>query len=181
MTLRWFCISTRANQEDAIVEELKAQNLRGYCPHAIRWRKVRKRQRAANGSNRKRVVRCAFPGYMFVKIDLDHHVRVVRAIDGVFDFVRAGALPVPMPERHIEMMERAEQLHQYDDLRAHTAQLADYLGRLVRVEDGPMIGLCGSVQRILNEERVEVGLQVNGKVVVVSMPVAFIGDVQYED
>ncbi|WP_457570320.1 transcription termination/antitermination protein NusG [Desulfurobacterium sp.] len=97
-----------------------------------------------------------YPGYMFIKADLDNRVRsTVRAVPRVLGFVSTGGEPVVVPESEIvAMRERLEKGV------PKVTKLKFDKGDRVKIKEGPFIGFEGVISEI-DAEREKVIVLVN--------------------
>lgn len=98
-TAQWYAVYTRARHEKSVVAQLRWWNVCTFLPLVSalhRW------------SDRRQVVDVPlFPGYVFVQIVYEHDSRlsVLRAA-GVVRFVGFNGMPVPIPDKQIENIQR---------------------------------------------------------------------------
>ena len=88
-----------------------------------------------------------FPGYVFVRVNQTHRVRVLE-LPGVVSIVGAARRPAPLPDGDIEALKNGIHLINAEPHR--------YLqiGERVRVRSGPLQGMSGILVRRKNSVRV---------------------------
>jgi transcription antitermination factor NusG len=107
-----------------------------------------------------------FPSYFFAKFDLAARFRAVKHANHVIGVVGFGGTPVPLPEGIIVEL-RAEMQGQEVREVSHGVQVGD----TVEVAEGPMRGLKGIVESVVNsEERVKILLEFLGRQSLVEVP-----------
>ncbi|HVT26798.1 MAG TPA: transcription termination/antitermination NusG family protein [Lacipirellulaceae bacterium] len=149
---RWFLVHTRARSEHKAEHHLHAQGFGTYLP------RIRKTVRHAR---RLTTVQApAFPRYLFIVLDLgrDRWLSVSSTV-GVSSLVSCNDRPVPVPVGIVETMIRQSN----NDLTRLDANLM--VGEKVRVLLGPFADLVGSLERLDDDGRVRVLLELMGSVV----------------
>lgn len=158
----WYAVTTHLRAEKraalAIMDALKDRDiwrdLAVYLPCETRWiRHARKTER---------VTRPLFPRYLFVCIR-DEHVHLVKASDGVLDFVRASGRPRQFPPSRLYEIREAEEAGEYDATRAEEFDGPFTAGDAVEVSLGKFTGWPGKVLKMTSESRVKVLLSMFGK------------------
>lgn len=152
----WYVIETKRYREQVASAFLGQQGIRSYLPRIAQW------PRPAVGSD----VAPLFPGYLFVRLQLEQDfLRVTRMI-GVKTFVTFGGAPVPLREDAIELLRSREGA---DGLIRCAATSLGH-GE-VRVVDGPFRGLTAVLdQRMGPRDRVRVLLHVLQRQTTVELP-----------
>lgn len=86
----WCAVSTQVNAEDKAVFHLMRQGFKVLLPKHLK--------RRAHARKVEWVPRPLFPGYLFVEIDPDISPwRAIRSTIGIFDVIRFGEKPAPVP------------------------------------------------------------------------------------
>lgn len=129
----WYAVSVFPRHEKHVAQFLEARGVSYLLPlySSLRYWKDR----------RKQIDMALFPGYVFVNIELEHRVGVLR-LPGVARFVTFQGLPAVIPEHEIQAIGVS--------VKAGVAmQPHPYLqkGRRVRVRNGPMAGVEGILVR----------------------------------
>lgn len=90
----WCAVNTQVNAEDKAVFHLMRQGFSVLLPKHLK--------RRAHARKIEWVPRPLFPGYLFVEIDLESSPwRAIRSTVGIFDVIRFGDKPAPVPKQVI--------------------------------------------------------------------------------
>ena len=104
-------------------------------------------------SDRNKTVDCPFfPGYVFCRIDLDHRLSAVST-PGFLYIVSCGSKPTPVDEIEIARIRAVVQ----SGLSA-LPLAALTVGQKVRLVQGPLAGLEGTLLEVRKERRIYVGI-----------------------
>ena len=142
-----YAVKVRSRGEESVANSLRD---RGYEVLAPTYTELRAY------SDRTRKVSCAlFPGYVFVRMDPAHMLRLIST-DGVSYVVRSGRGIEPLTAdetRSIEALCRME--------KTRPCEPCNFLavGQRVVVEAGPLAGLEGVLVRVSGVERVVVAIE----------------------
>jgi transcription antitermination factor NusG len=143
--LRWYVAAVSPRHERVVATNLKMREVTYFLPL---YRSVRRWK-----DRRKELDMVLFPGYVFVKLDLRHRLRVLQS-PGVLSFVTFQGHPVPLEDFEVQSLAiglgaglRAEP-HPY--LRP---------GRRVRVVRGPLANIEGTLIR--RKERLHLVLSID--------------------
>lgn len=130
--LSWVVAQLRPNMLLKACKHLENQNFEYFAP--TRFETIN----AGNGF--KRIERLLFPGYIFVRCDVDtKDLSALKATIGLSRVVRGmGDGPGIIPDGFMEELNRAS------DLSASTRALLKQ-GDMVRVIDGPFVGMVGEI------------------------------------
>jgi len=91
----WCAVNTQVNAEDKAVFHLMRQGFKVLLPKHLK--------RRAHARKVEWVPRPLFPGYLFVEIDPESSPwRAIRSTIGIFDVIRFGEKPAPVPENVID-------------------------------------------------------------------------------
>ena len=136
---RWYAAYTRANHERRVAGQLLERGVENYLPQYESVRKWKDRS--------VRLQMPLFPGYVFVQLAMRNRLKVLQ-VPGVVHLVGFAGRPVAVPDDEFARIRgflgqglRAEP-HPY--LRA---------GRRVRVINGPLVGMEGTLLRKKNRTR----------------------------
>jgi transcription antitermination factor NusG len=154
---RWYAIYTLPRHEKVIADRLILRDVETFLPL---YRAVRRWNR-----RRAEVELPLFPGYVFVKIFLNHKVRVLSH-PGVVGFVNFNGKPASLPDDEIETLRSALALCKAEPYPFLTA------GREVKVTSGPLAGLEGRVLRRKGKLRVVVSIQLIERAIVLELDAA---------
>ena len=124
---------TCVHHEKKVAEQINRRNLPCFLPLYRSMRRWKDRQ--------KQIELALFPGYVFVRMSLQHKLRVLD-LPGVVSFVSFNGKPAELPAEEIEALRhrlsRDLQVEPHPYLRT---------GRRVRVRSGALEGLEGIVVR----------------------------------
>ena len=126
--MEWYVLQSKPMKEALLCEQLSLRGIDGYYPCI--------RVRAANPRARK--VRAYFPGYVFIRLDLEQmpasHVRWTPGAAGIVSF---DGVPSYIPEALIAAIRR-----RVDEINAMGGEALARLrpGDAVTVQDGPFRG-----------------------------------------
>jgi transcription antitermination factor NusG len=138
--LPWYVAYSRPRHEKHVAHQLEERGVRSFVPLYTSVRRWKDR--------RKRLELPLFPGYVFVQIELQSKLELLR-LPGVVDFVRFQGKPVPVLTCEIETLRRglavAAMVHPHPYLQA---------GRKVRIRRGALEGVEGIVVRRKGQMRV---------------------------
>jgi transcription antitermination factor NusG len=130
---RWYAAYTCANHEKKVAEQLHSLCVEHFLPSYQIVRRWSDRQ--------VRLQLPLFPGYIFVRLALCDHLTVLK-IPGVARLVGFGQYPTALPNEEIEILRKGL-------TGGLCAQPHPYLsvGRRVRINNGPLAGMEGILQR----------------------------------
>jgi transcription antitermination factor NusG len=160
MQKRWYAVQTLARAEKQAERHLIFQGFTVFAP--LIWRKVRHaRQCKVSGAP-------LFPGYIFVALDpCRDRWSSINGTVGVLGLIRAGNLPLPLPVGLIEALASAQRSG------AQTGGAETFkINQPVRMGTGPFSDLIGRIQRLDAQGRVQVLLDIMGRVVAVRTTLA---------
>ena len=130
--LAWYVISTKARLEQFAQEQLNRRAVETFLPRIIEPGRI----------GIKPVIAPLFPGYLFVRIDLDLQYFDVVWTPGVRKFVGFGALPCPVDDAVVDFLfARGGQEGILRPLPIFKE------GDMVRIKHGPFEGLVGIIER----------------------------------
>jgi transcriptional antiterminator RfaH len=164
-SVQWYVVHTQQHQEARAQVNLRRQGFATYLPVY---------QRARRHAGRiETVIRPLFPRYMFVAIDIQRERwRSVNSTFGVSSLVSAGDEPLPVAEEVVEEIRARE-----DDKGLVKIGLPAGIGpgSAIRLIDGIFADARGVLERVADQRRVSVLLQLLGRNVRVFVPSASIG------
>lgn len=148
MTLRWYALRTKPRKEDVVWQQLRTQEVEHYYP----------RVRVHPVNPRARKVKPYFPGYMFIRVDLDEKgISAFKWMPNSLGLVSFGGEPAPIPDNLIyELKQRIQEIAEaggeiFDGLQT---------GDKVQIHEGPFAGYEAIFDaRLDGKERVRVLLQ----------------------
>lgn len=141
----WFALYTRHQHEKSVVEILSGKDVKVFLPlyHAAhRWK-----------DRIKQLSLPLFPNYVFVFAGPEERGRILST-PGVYDFVRHGGSPAPIPSGQIEAVRRVV-------ASGASVEPHPYLrcGDRVRLKTGPLEGIEGILVRKKNFYRLVVSVE----------------------
>lgn len=147
---RWYVVRARTRREAGAEAHLCAQGFRVFLPRVTR---------TVRHARQLRTVRTpAFPGYLFVALDLERdRWRSVNGTSGVLSLIMGDDSPMPVPEGVVEAL-----VGYVDDrgLCRFDRDLAE--GQSIRVIAGPFAEAIGQLVKLDAHGRVRVLLEIMG-------------------
>ncbi len=137
----WFALYTRHQHEKAVAQLLCRKGVEIFLPlynAAHRWK-----------DRIKQLSLPLFPNYVFVLAGYDRNIDIdILQTPGIYDFVRRGGLPAPIPGEEIDAVRRVVE-------RGLSVEPHPFLksGDRARVKSGPLEGLEGILIRKKNFHR----------------------------
>lgn len=163
--LRWYVVHTQPNREARADLNLRRQGFATYLPRYVRRRRHARRH--------EMVARPLFPRYLFVALDpARDRWRAVHSTFGVNHLVLAGDEPLPVPGGVVEEIRARENDEGFVKLGL-PAGIGP--GSQVRLVDGIFADATGVLERVADERRVAILLELLGREVRVFVPAACIG------
>jgi transcription antitermination factor NusG len=144
-TRQWFAAYTTSSHEKRVAEHCQVRDIESFLPvyqSTRRWR---------NGCT-VNLERPLFPGYVFVRVNQQHRVRVLD-LPGVVSIVGTARQPAPLPDADIEALRNG--IHRVN------AEPRAYLqaGDRAKIRNGPLAGMTGILVRKKNNLRVILTLE----------------------
>jgi len=156
----WYVVHTELNGEARAELNLRRQGYHTYLPRYLRSRRHARRTQL--------VPRPLFPRYLFVALDLARdRWRSIPSTFGVLQIVLAGERPAPVPVGIVEQIKARETDDGYVALGLPRGVA---LGSRVRIVDGVFADSKGIVERISDDRRVAVLLEMLCREVRVFLP-----------
>lgn len=140
----WYAAYTSANHEKRVAEQLAVRGVEHFLPlysSPRRWK-----------DRRVTIERPLFPGYVFVHMALRDRLRVVQ-VPGVAWLVEFNGKPAALPREEMEKLMGGLENGLHAEPHPYLA-----VGRHVRIKDGPLAGLEGTVRRCKGKWRVVLSL-----------------------
>jgi transcriptional antiterminator RfaH len=161
---RWYAVHTQLNAEAKASWHLRNQGFTVYLPRRLKRR-----------SHARRVELVAtplFPRYLFIALDLAAmRWRAIRSTVGVADLVRNGETPAAVPLGIVEEIMAREDEHGIIPLPAAPKPAR---GERVEIFDSALSGITGIFESATDQERVVVLLDLLGRQVRATLPIAAI-------
>lgn len=165
--MRWYVVHTQPQNETRAEINLRRQGFATYLP---RYQRTRRHARKT-----ETVTRPLFPRYIFVGLDLARdRWRAIQSTFGVSNLVFAGDTPLAMPEGVVDQIRARESGEGFVTLGL-PAGIGP--GSRVRLIDGIFADSKGVLERIADDRRVAILLELLGREVRVFVPAASIGTV----
>ena len=162
---RWYVVHTQPNREGRADLNLRRQGFITYLPRCLRRRRHARRQET--------VARPLFPRYLFVALDLARdRWRVVHSTFGVNRLVLAGEGPLAVPAGVLDEIRAREN---GDGFVALGLPAGFGPGTPVRLVDGIFADAGGVIERIADDRRVAILLELLGREVRVLVSPASVG------
>jgi transcription antitermination factor NusG len=141
----WYALYTAPRHEKSVANQIQQQGVDCFLPL---YRSVRRWK-----DRRKELALVLFPGYVFVRMTLQHRLRVLQ-LPGAVRLVTFNGRPASLPDAEIESLQN--HLSASGNMEPHP-----YLtvGRRVRVRSGPLKGLEGIILR--SDERCRIVLSIH--------------------
>lgn len=148
MTFHWYAIRTKPRKEDIVWQQLRSQEIEHYYP----------RVRVHPVNPRARKVKPYFPGYLFIRVDLeDRGISAFKWMPHSLGLVSFGGEPAHIPDNVLYEMQRRVQ-----EIADSGGEIFDGLqsGDKVSIQAGPFAGYEAIFDtRLGGQERVRVLLQ----------------------
>jgi transcriptional antiterminator RfaH len=167
MSRHWYVVHTQPHKEVHADLHLRRQGFTTYLPRYLRSRR--------HARKTETVARPLFPRYMFVAIDVARdRWRSIHSTIGVSHLLLAGEEPLSVPDRIVEEIRARESDDGYVALGLPSGVGP---GSRVRLIDGIFADAKGVLERIADDRRVAILLELLGREVRVFVPAASVGTV----
>ncbi|MBN1114798.1 MAG: hypothetical protein JXA66_05620 [Oligoflexia bacterium] len=144
-TAEWFVVMTKPGKQDDVAVKLLDAGFEIFNP----------RLRQYNARQSKYRVGALFPLYLFIRLDISKHYRLIKYTRGVLRFIGTGTEPVPVAKEIIECIK--SNCNSEDLIEARYSIEEILPGDKVVIADGPLKGVEAIVSGICNEQkRVEI-------------------------
>lgn len=164
MTLRWYVVHTQPLNEARAELNLRRQGFTTYLP---RYQRTRRHARKT-----ETVARPLFPRYLFVGLDLARdRWRAIQSTFGVSNLVFAGDAPLAMPDGIVDEIQARETEDGFVKLGLPAGVGP---GSRVRLIEGVFADSKGVIERVADDRRVAILLELLGREVRVFVPAASI-------
>jgi len=153
----WYVLHTRSRHEQVVFDGLTNKSLKAFLPKITVMSKRRDR--------RKKIRVSLFPGYLFIKSDLNVHERleIVKTV-GVVRIIGNKDGPLPVPDEAIDSL----QIMVAGDNPVETGTRFRK-GDRVMVVEGPFAGVVGTFVRYRGFMRVVVAIEALGQYAAVNV------------
>ena len=150
---RWYVVHTHPQAEAKALLNLRRQGFHAYLPRYTR--RCRHARRITN------VASPLFPRYLFVALDISlERWRAIQSTFGVSHLICQGDLPAPVPRGIIEEIQAREDPRGLVVI-SPAAQLRP--GQRVQITDGVFADQTGLFERIADDRRVAILLELLGR------------------
>lgn len=148
MSALWYVIRSKPNKESFLWEQLCYREIECYYP----------RLHVKPVNPRARRIKAYFPGYLFVRVDLEHiNLSALQWMPGAAGMVSFGGSPAYVPEALLNAIRK-----RVDEINAAGGELLEGIkkGQAVKIQAGPFAG-CEAIfdARLSGDERVRVLLK----------------------
>ena len=164
MALLWYVLHSKPHKEEMLAEQLELRKIEAFAPH-IRVQVVNPRARR---------VRPYFPGYIFVRADLEEMgLSTLQYVPGSAGLITFGGTPAFVPDGLIHAIRQ-----RVEEINLAGGELFETLkpGETVLVHSGPFAGYEGIFDaRLPGTERVKVLLKLlQNRKMLVELPAGYI-------
>jgi len=156
MEHRWFALRVRPRAEKAVASTLRGKGFEEFLPLH--------RQKRRWSDRVKQVDLPLFPGYVFSRFELDKR-QPILTIPGVLHVVGFGRTPHPIDETEMSSLMAVVDSHRTVQPWPH-----QFVGERVRVTDGPLAGVEGTLSVIKANRRIVVTISLLQRSVAVELP-----------
>ena len=158
---QWYAVQSHPREEQKALEHLRRQNYLAYLP--------RYAAKVSHARKSTRVFRPFFPRYLFVSLDLaSQGWRAIRSTMGVSNIVCFGDRPSALPPGVVEGLQHREDA---EGCISFARQNLFRPGMPLMVRSGPFSNLFGLCERMTDNERVAILLDLLGRKVRVLLDV----------
>lgn len=150
---RWYVVQTQPLGEARALANLTRQDFEAYLP---RYKRERRHARRIDT-----VVRPLFPRYLFVRLDLGRdRWRSVSSTYGVSQMIMSGEMPAPLPDGLVEELRHREIDDGFIKLGLPPGLK---VGSRIRLTEGLFVDHVGVIERLADERRVAILLDLLGR------------------
>lgn len=154
---KWYAVYTKSRNEKKVADIFEKEQIPHYLPLITRekiW-----------SDRRKKVQEPLFSSYLFVHINDDLHIKVLKT-EGVLKFISFRGKKVPLRDQEIAAIRKYIQSGV-----EYLENEADYkVGKRVRVIRGELKNLEGRLVEILGKQRVKVEIEAVGQSIFIRIP-----------
>jgi transcriptional antiterminator RfaH len=138
--MNWYAVQTKPRQEEVARLTLQRLGVETFFPKLKQQRLIRRK--------RQETISPLFPGYLFVRFQVETHYRAVNAGRGIVRVVSFGTTPTVVDESIItSIQQRLENGY----VVIHRAPLSP--GQIVRIQDGPFQGLEAVFEKAMSDQQ----------------------------
>ena len=137
VTTKWYCIRTKPKQESIAANSIRElSDVEVFCP-IIRFKKSTKRGKIW-------FQEALFPGYIFVKCDLNPMFKALKYSRGVACLVRFGTVYPTIPQKEMDLLQ-----NEIGDDEIHVIAHEFQPGEITNIESGPLKGISAVISRVM--------------------------------
>lgn len=160
-TRHWFALYVRPRFEKKVLSQLEEQGIEAYLPLVTSVKQWSDR--------RKKVEEPLFKSYVFVRSNTKEHLTVLN-VYGVIKYVTFERKAVVVPDNQILAIKKfVEDFEHGDEYKMRNNEDLK-VGQTVRIINGPMKGLTGTLETIYNKRHLVVYIDVVGQYIPVHIP-----------
>lgn len=143
----WYILKVQVNREDTVKKTLDRRiKLAGLDEYFEQTLVPTETVVEMKNGKRREMKRKLYPGYLLAKMILnDETWFLVRETSGVGDFTGAGGKPLPMTQKDVDRLLRAETA---DDEKQPKLEIPYRIGDRVKINDGTFKDIEGEVNKI---------------------------------
>jgi transcriptional antiterminator RfaH len=132
--MNWYVVNTKPRQETIAQWNLDRVGVEAFCPQLKQNKVIRRKKQVVVGP--------LFPGYLFVRFNVDTHYRAVNYAQGVRGVVAFDSVPAKVDDEMIESIKS-----RLEDGCVIIQPSSFTPGETVRVQEGPFEGLEAVFER----------------------------------
>lgn len=157
---RWYVAHTKLKAEEIALLNLSMQGFKAFLP---RYHRIRRHARKTDV-----VIAPLFPRYLFVELDIEQdRFLSVDSTRGVAYLLRQNGCPAPLPSGVVESLLMQADVKEVVPLSS--LELFE-LGMKLRILDGAFAGYQGIYERMTDNERVQLLLEMLGRDIRINIP-----------
>lgn len=157
----WHALYVRSRSEKRVLSQLEEMGIQAYLPlitEVKQW-----------SDRRKKVEEPLFKSYVFVCSSSKEYISILN-VYGVVRFVTFERKPVVVPENQILAIKKfVEDFEKGDEFKMRNDEDLKE-GQMVRIINGPLKGLVGRLETILNKRHLIVFIEAVGQYIPVHIP-----------
>jgi len=157
----WHALYVRSRSEKRVLSQLEEMGIQAYLPlitEVKQW-----------SDRRKKVEEPLFKSYVFVCSSNKEYISILN-VYGVVRFVTFERKPVVVPENQILAIKKfVEDFEKGDEFKMRNDEDLKE-GQMVRIINGPLKGLVGRLETILNKRHLIVFIEAVGQYIPVHIP-----------
>ena len=152
---QWFALAVKPRHEKAVDAALRVKGIESFLPLYA--------ERRQWADRRATISLPLFPGYVFSRFAAGSRSYILST-PGLFDIVRCGKEPAPIPSEEVMALQRAVSSGRPLEPWPQVA-----VGEMVEMDDGPLMGLAGQVLDIKNSTRLVLSVNLLNRSVLIEI------------